>query len=155
MKYTVIRDQQEKNNYWDFPFSSVCDGTVVQSLKTGDYTLKGFENILTIERKFSTGEIAKNLTEKRFERELERLEKFPHPFLICEFEFNDLLTFPTRSGIPPKFWPKLRVTNNFLVKRITEIDLNYRTKIIFAGNKGQERAEIIFKYVIQKYGNAP
>ncbi len=152
MKPLIIRDSQEKANYWDWSTTSEFSGTVTRSLKTGDYTLEGYEDIFSIERKASTGEIAKNVTEARFERELDRLDKLPHSFLICEFDFDDLLSFPTRSGIPQRYWHKLRVTSNFLVKRMTEIDLNHKVKIIYAGSLGQERAEIIFKYITKKYG---
>lgn len=152
MKYQVIRDIQEKANYWDFSTSSTCLGTVSESLPTGDYTLRGYEEILSIERKFSTGELAKNVTEARFERELARLDKFPHPYMICEFDFDDLYSFPTRSGIPPRFWSRLKVTNKFLIKRIMEIELDHKVKIIFAGQNGEKRAELIFKYIVQKYG---
>lgn len=152
-KYSVIRDTQEKKNYWDFPFSSLCNGTISKSLPTGDYTLVGYEDILSIERKQSTGEFATNINEARFFRELDRLEEFAHPFLILEFDYDDVLSFPANSGIPKKFWPKLKVTPNFMVKKLTEIDLNYKVKIIFAGQgRGQERAECIFKYMVQKYG---
>jgi ERCC4-type nuclease len=152
-KYSVIRDQQEKKNYWEFPRSSVCEGTTVQKLKTGDYTLKGYEDILSIERKWSTGEFATNINEARFFRELDRLELFAHPFLILEFDYDDILSFPANSEIPKYLWPKLKVTPNYMIKKLTEIDLNYKIKIIFAGQgRGAERAEIIFKYMVQKYG---
>lgn len=152
-KYTVLRDKQEKNNYWDFPFSSLCNGTEWKALPTGDYTLVGYEDIFTIERKWSTGEIAGNINEARFFRELERMDAFPHSFLILEFNYEDMFTFPANSGIPKKYWPKLKVTPNYLVKKMTEIDLNYKTKIIYAGQgNGQARAETIFKYMVQKYG---
>lgn len=152
-KYSVLRDKKEKANYWDFPGSSICTGTKWVDLPTGDYTLVGYEDILSIERKWSTGEFATNINEARFFRELERLDKFAHPFLILEFDYADILSFPANSGIPKKVWPKLKVTPNYMVKKLTEIDLNFRTKIIFAGQGGgQERAEIIFKYMVQKYG---
>lgn len=152
-KYTVLRDTKEQKNFWSFAESSECFGTVPTSLKTGDYTLKGFEDILCIERKWSTGEFAKNINEKRFERELDRMDCFLHSFLILEFDFHDIERFPQNSGIPKKFWPQLRVTPNYLKRRYTEIDLNHKAKIIFAGPSGGDaRAEIIFRYVTQKYG---
>lgn len=155
-KYGAIRDVQEKNNYWDFPPSSLCTGTVVEHLETGDYTLRGFEKILSIERKYSTGEFAGWVTQKRCDREFLRLEKFAHPFLILEFDYYDLLHFPTNSGIPIRVWPQLKIGPPYLIKRLMEFELNYKTKIIFAGRGGgAERAELIFKYIVQKYGNPP
>ncbi len=151
-KYSVLIDEREQKP-WFFPQSSLCDGQKFTTLKTGDYTLQGYEDILSIEKKASTGEFATNINEARFFRELERLDKFAHPFLILEFDYEDMISFPKNSGIPQKVWPKLRVTPNYMIKKLTEIDLNFRTKIIFAGHGGgQERAEIIFKYMVQKYG---
>lgn len=151
-KITIIRDVQEKNNFWTFPESASCNGTVVEHLKTGDYSIKGHENQFTIERKFSTGEFAGNITESRFERELDRLDKFEHPYLICEFTWEDMLSFPNNSTIPQKYWANLKVTSNYLIKRFYEIDLNHKTKIILAGEYGYERAKLLFKYYAQKYG---
>ena len=83
-KVHVIRDtrEQKTGNGWWFPESSLCAGTVVQTLKSGDYTLEGFEETFVIERKSGTAEIAQNINEGRFVRELERLEEFRFPFLL-------------------------------------------------------------------------
>ena len=47
-KYTVIKDTREKDGYF-FKEYDRCDGMVVETMKTGDYTLKGMENVLCIE----------------------------------------------------------------------------------------------------------
>ena len=56
--------------------------TIRKGLKTGDYTVEGFEDRLCIERKQSVSEIASNITQKRFTKELERMAEFPHSFLV-------------------------------------------------------------------------
>ncbi len=150
-KYTVLRDTREQKDFWDFPLSSTCSGTVSQGLKTGDYTLLGYESLLTIERKRNTAEFATNISEARFERELQRLEAFTHPYLILEFSYEDMLSFPRNSGIPAKLWPKLKVGPGYLLKRYAEIDTDYKTKIILAGNRGAEWASLIFRTIVAKY----
>ena len=50
--YTVIKDTREQRG-WIFNKSDRCDGMRVETLKTGDYTLGGFEEMVCVERKFS------------------------------------------------------------------------------------------------------
>ena len=151
-KYTVLRDQQEKANVWSFSPTELCRGTEETHLKTGDYTLAGYEDIFTIERKASTGEFATNINEARFSRELVRLDGLKHSFLIFEFTLDDVYSFPFNSGIPAKIWPKLRVTSNYMLKRIIEIETNHNVKVIFAGDRGPEIALVIFKRMVELYG---
>lgn len=147
-KHQVLRDTREQRG-WEFPASANCLGTREETLKTGDYTLAGYEKLLVIERKASTAEWAKNVLEARFERELQRLDGFRWPFIICEFTYEDLKLFPERSGIPKSRWRSLRLSPNFLIKKLDEWQLKYRAKIILAGPLGRERAGGIFKRVIE------
>jgi len=93
-KYTIIRDNQEKSNYWTFNANKYCDGTICEHLVTGDYTIRGLEDKFTIERKANTGEFSGNITKARFERELSRMDKLDHSFLILEFTLEDMYSFP-------------------------------------------------------------
>ena len=71
-KYIVLRDTREKNG-WDFSSQDKCMAVKDWGLKTGDYTARGLEKSLVIERKASTGELAMNLGQKRkpFEAEMD------------------------------------------------------------------------------------
>jgi len=149
--YTVIRDTREQNGWW-FPEDDECQGTSVQKLDSGDYSIIGAEDIFSIERKATTAEFAMNICEKRFFDELARLEEYNHPFLLLEFSYEDLLNFPHNSTIPKSKWSKLKVKPKFLISKLHEIELNYKTKIIFAPFDGAERAKTLFKYVSKKYG---
>ncbi len=153
MKYTVVRDVQEKANFWHFGKASTCGGTIVESLKTGDYTLRGLEKIFIVERKHSSGELAGNLTKKQFTRELERMQQFKHAYCVCEFLLEDLFNFPYNSGIPRYVWPKLRVSSNFLLKKLFELECKYSCKFIFAGFRGKEVAKLLFKQMVVLYPN--
>lgn len=151
MKYTVIKDTREQLG-WDFPTTANCAGTVVQGLKTGDYSLCGLEDVLSIERKGTTGEFAQNIIQRRFEQELKRLDDFKHPFMILEFTVEDILQFPKGSGIPQRVWSKLRTSPWFILKRLIDFQLNYKTRIILAGKCGREVAASIFKRMAEMYG---
>lgn len=151
-KYEVIRDKQEKANYWSFEENDYCSGTVDESLKTGDYTIRGMEEIFTIERKWSTGEFSGNVSESRFERELDRMDLLPHSFLVFEFTLDDILAFPSGSGIPSKKWSRLRASPGYIMKRLIEIESNHKCKVIFAGDNGEWIAKLIFKRMNELYG---
>lgn len=151
MRYTVIRDTREQDG-WDFPESQYCAGTVVATMKTGDYTLSGFENELCIERKGAISEFAKNIIEERFELELIRLEEFKFPFMVLEFDMNDILLFPKTSTIPKSQWSRVKMSPFFILKKLIEYQVNYKCKIILAGRgNGRTIAGSIFKRVIENY----
>lgn len=151
MKYTVLKDTREQNG-WTFYSSDNCKGTVDYKLPTGDYTIQGFETTLSIERKGTTGEFARNIIEQRFVNELERMRSFKHSFVVLEFNVDDVINFPKGSGIPVSEWSKLKINPWFILKRLMEFELQYPTKIIFAGNRGKEVTASIFKRIVELYG---
>lgn len=155
-RYTVWRDTSEKLG-WQFDESDACAGTVDKNLYTADYSIDGFydDKTFVIERKGSVGELAACVTQKErwddFRQELERLEEFKFPFVVCEFPLSLLRTYPRGSGIPPKVWPSVRVGPRFLLKRLEEIWLRYKTKFLFADapGLGKEIASGLFKRVVE------
>ena len=151
-KYMVIRDSREKYGQgWIFEEDEYCKGTIINKLNSGDYSIQGLQDILTIERKKNTSELSQNINEKRFYSELKRMDEFDHPFLICEFTYDDIKAFPYNSGVPPRLWPKLRVNSGTILNKLIYIECKYKTKIIFAGNKGDEIATAIFKRMANIY----
>lgn len=116
-----------------------------EALKTGDYSIRGFETAFTIERKASTSEIANNLFEDRFENELQRMINIPYKFLLCEFTLRDVLSFPINSGIPKWRWKKLRLNGNFIHKRLVELQVDYGIHIVYAGDHANEAAITIIR----------
>lgn len=158
--YTVIRDTREQEGYgWVFPKDEKtrCEGTIDHCLPTADYSLLGYEDIFIIERKHSTGELANNLFQDRFEDELTRMEYFEHRFIICEFTLQDVFDFPARSGIPRNRWnkdaereyPGLKMTPALYIKRLNEVLVQHRVPILFAGACGRDFATSLFKRVIE------
>ncbi len=134
--YTVIKDTREKNG-WFFSKYDKCEGMTVSGMPTGDYTIEGFEDIVCVERKACTSEIAMNLGRKKepFRAEMERMKDFPFSFIICEFSISDLLKYPENSKVPDRMKGKVKVTGKYLLKSIVEFQIWYNTKILFCDNK--------------------
>jgi ERCC4-type nuclease len=148
--FEVIRDTREKeSNGWFFSKDKSCVGTQTKKLDTGDYTIVGCEKLFVIERKGSVAEWAGNLTQERFEKEMLRLENYLWPFIILEFTLEDMMNWPNNCGLPKDKIAEVKTSPFFLLKRVVELQLNYKTKIIFAGNKGKEIACSLFKRVAE------
>lgn len=157
-KFNIVIDTREQLN-WSFNKSDWCGGTISKKLDQGDYSIEGFESLISVERKRSTGEIATNVFEKRFENELERMsDLITHPFIICEFDFRALKSFPEGSGIPRSRWGLLKVSSPLILKSISIFQLKYhKVKWIFAGNTefAREHCRSLMKTALQLSGNLP
>ena len=149
-KFTIIQDSREQNP-WDFSFYEKCKGVVVRKLETGDYSIEGLEDIVTIERKKSTGEMAINIGKdgRRFNKELVRMSQLKYKYLICEFSFDTLSNFPHGSTIPSYQWSKLRITPQYLVSRLLSYRDKYGIEVIFCNNSDEanEKAIEVLEYV--------
>lgn len=150
----VIKDTREKQG-WHFVSTEKCEGTITQTLKTGDYTIEGLEDKLCIERKGAVSEFAQNLMDERFYREMERAAEYPHSYIILEFTLYDLINYPRTAHIPLKVKNKIRINGKFLVYKMCELQNNYPVKIIFAGAEGQEMAYMIMRSIYVKYRSNP
>lgn len=142
--FVVLKDTSEKLG-WSFnpmePFN----------LNTGDYTIKGFETQIIVERKGALSEFALNIYEKRFEDELVRLDSFAHPYCILEFDLLDVMNFPKSTNIPKSKWQYLKTTPKIIMKKLCEFELKYKTKFIFAGRFGQEFCLSLFKRFLESH----
>lgn len=146
--FTIIVDTREQIP-WEFGHHN----TAKQKLDTGDYSIHGYEDIIAIERKKSVSELATNLSEHRFKDVLERLSKIKHPYMIFEFEFDEICMFPVGSDIPKRLWDKLRISGNYIIKRLIEIQLEYNIQIIFCGDpsNAERFAVSLMKRIYERY----
>lgn len=148
-EYTIIYDGREQLP-WDFSFLGFSQQS--SPLKTGDYTLAGYESSLCIERKRTTGELSLNLglKSKQFYAELTRMMKYDYRYLILEFYETTLAEFPENSGIPEKKRNKLRMNGNYMLSCIEKIRETYDIEVIYAGgrNNAIDSAISIFNKVI-------
>ena len=147
-KYTVIRDTREQEG-WSFSTSASCEGTVSEKLDTGDYSLHGYEDVFTIERKGCISEFAKNVVQDRLERELERMNSIKHAYIILEFNMEDLINYPQSLRLNYHQKKKIKLRGSFILKRMLEISLKYKPRILFCGEHGQQVADSIFKRVVE------
>lgn len=162
LPFTVIRDSQEKTGHgWEFggeldnKSRLLCEGTIIRSLPTADYTLVGFEHILCIERKGTITEFVGNLVSSVFEAELKRMSEFPLPYLILEFGMTQVMNWPDSSRLSLRIKRKLPLRKEGAVlARIMDLQFKYpRVNFQFVDFYGKEMSFCIFKRAIEKYAD--
>ena len=156
-KYKVIKDTREQDGWFFSPYDK-CEGMEVDTLHTGDYTLKGFEDIVCIERKASVSEIATNLGKKKkaFYNEMERMKDFHFRYMLLEFSASDVIDYPLslldekdrktyelyksgKADLPNfkrfKIVEQSRITGKYLIKSLMEISIRHDVNVMFCGSK--------------------
>lgn len=115
--FTVIIDTREQSPYQFRTFKADAkhktpSGIIrplfipveVATLKTADYSIKGFETEIAIERKSLTdlfGTLGSG--RERFERELQRLSEFKVAHIVIEADWRTVIEFPPeRTKLSPK-----------------------------------------------------
>ena len=94
--HPVVIDTREQKP-WAF------ENSEVKTLKTGDYSIVNYEDVIGVERKSLAdfvGSIGKN--RKRFMAEMERASKIRHFCVIVEGSYFDLFTGNYRSKLLPQ-----------------------------------------------------
>jgi ERCC4-type nuclease len=162
-KYTIFKDTREQNGYHIDDFNhytgsaNACIEIIDKKLDTGDYSIQGFEDKICIERKGCVEELATNLGYKReaFMNEIKRMELFPHKYLILEFSLEDLLMFPDNTRIPIRNKALIKMTGRYMLKSLTELQLNNNIHIMFCGDRHGAifLVNSIFKRIIEIYTN--
>ena len=115
--------------------------------------MEGLEDVLCIERKASTGELAMNLgkKQKQFDAEIERMSEFRWAYILCEFSIDTLMQFPKNSSIPHNRWKYLRMNGKFMWRKICEYKEQYGIETLFCDTKenAEESAMQIFNKVTE------
>ena len=153
-EFSIIRDTREKNG-WFFdeeekkPGKYRVVGTVVDTLDAGDYSIKGYEKLVRIERKNGFCELFGNFSPKdnneRFIREMEKLKDIPHKYILIESQLTDDilgLSIPQMRFGPP---------SSAILKWLTEISIEYNVMPMFVGSCGKMVARYIFEHIAKKY----
>jgi ERCC4-type nuclease len=142
--FTIIVDTREQQP-WHFKNYATAN----HKLDTGDYSVEGLEKIVTIERKKSVNEFANNIVEKRFKDWTSRLSEVEFPFVLLEFSLDDVLRYPVGSNIPKRMWDKIKISPNYIIKNLLELNLHYNINVVFCDNhrNAEHLAEQIFKRV--------
>lgn len=139
----ILIDRREKTP-WKF-----SETTKPATLLSGDYTIEGHESKIIVERKGCVAEFAANLKQKRFEAELVRLEVVPYSFVVCEFTLDELFSFPYGAGLGLSIIRRIKSRGPYLIKRLNELHMTYKTRFIFAGKKGRDFTLSLFKRYLE------
>ncbi|KKN91099.1 hypothetical protein LCGC14_0219640 [marine sediment metagenome] len=151
--YTVIRDTREQEGYgWTFSAHVPdrrpprCEGMIIDTLQTGDYSLVGYTDILAIERKADFAELWGNYGSKKrsaFEAEMERMSTMKYPYIIIESSFTpDIMELS-----PPQFTKG--VPGKSLVRWLMHLSIKYGVHLIPAGACGRKIAQMICEEVVR------
>lgn len=120
---TIMIDTREQLPYFfkDYP----CNVTR-RALKSGDYSIHGYENEVTIERK-SKEDLFQSLGKERdrFHREFQRLSEYRYSALVIESSLNGLLEQPGYSRMNP----------SSVINSVISWGLKYGVQIYFADNR--------------------
>lgn len=131
--FEVIIDTREQNPF-HFTSSKIKE-VHREKLDSGDYSIKGLEDKLFIERKQSVAEFYNNVTEKRFWNEIERSQSYKYKYIIFEFSASDVEMFPYGSGLPKSVISKLKVSSAYLMHCIAKLQVKFGIHVIFGGNR--------------------
>jgi len=153
-RFHVVKDTREKDGHgWWYDENAYCSGTTKAKVEIGDYAIEGMEHLLCIERKESMAELAGNCSEKRFFKELERMGKFPHSFLMLEFNWSDIERYPEGSSVPRNKWSSIRIKGKYVMRVLSTARLEHDVHVIACGDKkrAEEAAFYIMRKVYEKY----
>lgn len=140
----ILQDTREKQP-WSFTSYEQCAAQKIEHLSEGDYTLKEFPLLISIERKKSVTELANNLGRKyeQFKNEMDRLQKYRFRYVVCEFTQEQMLIYPTGAKLPRRLFKKIRMSGKFLQHRVNELIDKYGIEFIFCNDKFEAQDKAI------------
>jgi ERCC4-type nuclease len=122
--FVVAIDTREQEPY-------AFAGAVTKTLPTGDYSIVGLEDRVTVERKSKAdayGSLGQGRA--RFRREFERLARYDYAAVVVEDTLQGFLQRPRHSKMDP------RAAINTLISW----SVRYRVPVLFAGDRSHGRA---------------
>jgi DNA excision repair protein ERCC-4 len=109
--FTILVSDAEQARYWftgitadaDKNYRPLIINSEVIHLKTGDYTIQGMEELVTVERK-SVGDLLQTLADgrDRFRREHERMAQMQCACVMIEGTWPEMLSGTYPHGVSPK-----------------------------------------------------
>lgn len=117
--------------------------TVRKHLKTGDYSVEGYEDQFTVERK-SIPDLIATLTARRerFERELQRMAGIGFRRVVVEGSLRQVVANAKR--VEQDRWRRVRV--NSIIGTIFAFEVRYGVPFVFAANGPGEAAWRVEKW---------
>jgi ERCC4-type nuclease len=144
---TILYDTREKT-----PWTGKELGPEFQFIKTtlttGDYTIKGMEKHLRIERKASISELENNLSTKknreRFNRAMKRLGEYPYRCLIITDDASTIYLRRYRS----------QMTADMMAKLLADVSINYGVPLFFISKDDRPTSKWFIRTIFKNYYNA-
>ena len=148
---TILFDDREHN-----PWTFISDYWPMERkrLKVGDYTIKGFENRFTLEKKSGLLEILTDLSapnRKRFERFLEKPSAYPIKCMVVEDPLTNALIYSTLTTLRKKSRGKSRLIASTIYHWTAVITTKYNIPLLFMDKSVvKQTIPIILKMAYQK-----
>ena len=132
----IVIDTREQSPL-TFMKSSVVEGSVRKTLKTGDYSIEGMEHLIAIERK-SPMDLFQTMGRgnKRFQRELARTINFDYFAILVECSYMDVI----KKNFPNSHRTKMR--GNVVMDILFTLKFKYGIDVIFAHDRSEATAII-------------
>ena len=142
-KPIIVIDTREKQP-WCWDHDDEFGGVLYEKLDGGDYSIKGLEHLIVIERKASVDELYMNFThdKERIKDEFERLRDHMFKILIIEQTFEDVMNpnkyYVNKKGIN-RHSPKMPIA--VVTSNLTNLMLQENVHVIFGGSRAQAMAK--------------
>ena len=127
--FTLVQDSREQ-----LPLFKPKPWIVSKGLKAGDYSIQGYEDIVSIERK-SISDLLGTLGKgrDRFERELDKLKDYKWKGLLIEGLEDDVYQPNDFSGMHP----------NSIYHSLADIETKWGLSVYYSKNKKDARAWVL------------
>lgn len=141
----LIVDTREKSPF-DYDGDEDFEGVIHEKLDAGDYSLRGLEHIITIERKANGDELFNNFTKNkdRIYAEFDRLKDHKIKILMieqsCEEVFNPNSYYINKRKLNKRD-PKMPVA--VVGVNLMRLIVEYGVQVIFAGSKARKMTKSI------------
>ena len=142
LNFTIVIDTREQR-----PYIFKGHPIVQDNLKVGDYSIRGFENQIAIERK-QAEEIYGNFGHgrERFMKECELLSTYERACIIIENDLSRLISPPEYT----KRMYKMKLKKSHIVGALAKLIGEYGIPVIFASGR-REANELTYAILKQYY----
>ena len=124
---TIIADTREQLPY---AFENRWAATIRRALPAGDYSVKGWETSLAVERKTLEDFVHSVIRDRnRFKKELAKLSEYPHACVVVEASLTDVLLVRYPSGAHP----------NSVFGAVVSICIDHGVPVYFCGDRQTAR----------------
>lgn len=133
---TIVQDSREQTPLSFHEFRGV--ETVRSGLKTGDYSIEGYEDQITFERK-SVQDLVGTLIggHQRFLKEMERMQTFKAKYILIEHTPTILFQYCMKHGWEKKF--------NTIIQSLLAYAHHYQVRVRFCKDR-----EDMANYIVKK-----